>query len=98
MLGGAAASTTGPGRLSVSAPHQCRRNIGICLYEPADPMCIMNSNKAPELLLAYHLKTLRLPTFLCEHDKQAQFSAAGKTHIALGLGRRRAERDCRWPL
>lgn len=25
----------------------------------------------PELLLAHHLKTLRLPTFLREHDKQA---------------------------
>mgnify|MGYP003675492750 CR=1 FL=1 len=24
---------------------------------------------APELLLAHHLKTLRLPTFLREHDK-----------------------------
>jgi hypothetical protein len=27
---------------------------------------------APELLLAHHLKTLRLPTFLREHDKQAR--------------------------
>ena len=29
-------------------------------------------SKAPELLLARHLKTLRLPTFLREHDKQAR--------------------------
>jgi hypothetical protein len=27
---------------------------------------------APELLLANHLKTLRLPTFLREHDKLAR--------------------------
>jgi len=31
---------------------------------------------APELLLAHHLKTLRLPTFLREHDKQARLAAA----------------------
>jgi len=29
-------------------------------------------SKAPELLLAHHLKTLRLPIFLREHDKQAR--------------------------
>lgn len=28
---------------------------------------------APELLLANHLKTLRLPTFLREHDKLAGY-------------------------
>jgi hypothetical protein len=31
---------------------------------------------APELLLAHHLKTLRLPTYLREHDKQARICAA----------------------
>ena len=31
---------------------------------------------APEMLLAHHLKTLRLPTFLREHDKQARICAA----------------------
>jgi DNA replication protein DnaC len=31
---------------------------------------------APELLLAHHLKTLRLPTFLREYDKQARLAAA----------------------
>ncbi|MEM6939684.1 MAG: IS21-like element helper ATPase IstB [Pseudomonadota bacterium] len=37
---------------------------------------------APELLLAHHLKTLRLPTFLREHDKQARFCAAeGVDHV-----------------
>ena len=29
---------------------------------------------APELLLASHLKTLRLPTFLREHDKLGAFA------------------------
>ena len=37
---------------------------------------------APELLLAHHLKTLRLPTFLREHDKQASICAAeGLDHV-----------------
>ena len=37
---------------------------------------------APEILLANHLKTLRLPTFLREHDKQAKLCAAeGVDHV-----------------
>ena len=37
---------------------------------------------APELLLAHHLKTLRLPTFLREHDKQARICATeGVDHV-----------------
>ena len=37
---------------------------------------------APELLLANHLKTLRLPTFLREHDKLARICAAeGIDHV-----------------
>ena len=37
---------------------------------------------APEILLAHHLKTLRLPTFLREHDKQARICAAeGVDHV-----------------
>ena len=37
---------------------------------------------APQLLLAHHLKTLRLPTFLREHDKQARICAAeGLDHV-----------------
>lgn len=39
-------------------------------------------SKAPELLLSHHLKTLRLPTFLREHDKQAGICAAeGVDHV-----------------
>ena len=37
---------------------------------------------APELLLAHHLKTLRLRTFLREHDKLARICAAeGVDHV-----------------
>lgn len=37
---------------------------------------------APELLLAHQLKTLRLPTFLREHDKQARICAEeGVDHV-----------------
>ena len=40
------------------------------------------SSQAPELLLASHLKTLKLPTFLREHDKLArQCAAEGVDHI-----------------
>ena len=43
-------------------------------------------NEAPELLLAHHLKTLRLPTFLREflreYEKQARICAAeGVDHV-----------------
>ena len=39
-------------------------------------------NKAPELLMAQHLKTLRLPTFLCEYNKQARIcTAEGLDHV-----------------
>ena len=38
---------------------------------------------APQLLLAHHLKTLKLPTFLREHDKLArQCAAEGVDHTA----------------
>ncbi len=38
--------------------------------------------EAPQILLAHHLKTLKLPTFLREHDKQArQCAAEGLCHV-----------------
>jgi hypothetical protein len=38
----------------------------------------------PQLLLAHHLKTLRLPTFLREYDKLArQCAAEGSTMCAI---------------
>ena len=40
------------------------------------------SSQAPELLLASHLKTLKLPTFLREHDRLArQCASEGVDHI-----------------
>jgi DNA replication protein DnaC len=40
------------------------------------------SSDAPELLLSSHLKTLKLPTFLREHDKLArQCAAEGVDHV-----------------
>jgi DNA replication protein DnaC len=37
---------------------------------------------APELLLVNHLETLRLPTFLREHDRQGHICAAeGLDHV-----------------
>ena len=36
----------------------------------------------PQLLLAHHLKALKLPTFLREYDKQArQCAAEGVDHV-----------------
>ena len=36
----------------------------------------------PQVLLAHHLKKLRLPTFLSEHDKLSrQCAAEGKDHV-----------------
>jgi len=38
--------------------------------------------KAPQILLAHHLKTLKLPTFLREYEKQArQCAAEGLDHV-----------------
>jgi DNA replication protein DnaC len=42
---------------------------------------------APELLLAHHLMTFRLPTFLHEHDKQARICAAEGVDHARYLAR-----------
>jgi len=38
-------------------------------------------NDTPQLLLAHHLKALRLPTFLREYDKLAQQCAARASTI-----------------
>jgi DNA replication protein DnaC len=39
-------------------------------------------NEAPQILLSHHLKKLRLPTFLREHDKQARLCATeGVDHV-----------------
>ena len=37
---------------------------------------------APQILLHYHLKKLRLPTFMAEYEKQTrQCSSENKTHV-----------------
>ena len=39
-------------------------------------------NDAPEILLTHHLKALKLPTFLREHQKLArQCAAEGMDHV-----------------
>jgi len=49
----------------------------------------------PQLLLAHHLKTLRLPTFLREYDKLArQCAAEGSTMWGVTLRHRKSQR-CR---
>ncbi len=40
--------------------------------------------EAPEILLAHHLKTLKLPTFLREYDKLARHCAAEGLDHACG--------------
>ena len=39
-------------------------------------------NESPQILLAHHLKSLRLPTFLAQHDKLARLCATeGVDHL-----------------
>jgi DNA replication protein DnaC/transposase len=50
------------------------------VYEPVGGRRVMTDT--PQLLLAHHLKTLRLPTFLREYDKLArQCAAEGADHV-----------------
>ena len=50
------------------------------LYEPVGWRRVMTDT--PQLLLAHHLKTLKLPTFLREYDKLArQCAAEGADHV-----------------
>src|SRR5512134_3005825 len=63
-----------------SAARHCRQDLGRQLPVPGVGECRMN--EAPKLLLAHHLKTLKLPTVLREYDKVAQQSAAeGLDHV-----------------
>ena len=42
----------------------------------------VTTSGAPQILLAHHLKSLRLPTFLREHDKLSRLCAAeGVDHL-----------------
>jgi DNA replication protein DnaC/transposase len=65
--------------LSVSAAGPCGDDVGQDVPGPADGGGIMTD--APQLLLAHHLKALKLPTFLREYDKLArQCAAEGLDH------------------
>src|SRR5690606_9052250 len=82
MPGGAPPAPTGHGDLSLPAQGQSGDNIGALVHAAADRRSSGMSSQAPELLLASHLKTLKLPTFLREHDKLArQCAAEGVDHV-----------------
>src|SRR5471032_3257107 len=65
-------ATTAPRHddLSVSAASPCGDDVGQDVSGPADGGGIMTDT--PQLLLAHHLKALKLPTFLREYDKIAR--------------------------
>ena len=59
---------------------QCRDHVGGQLHVPAVGGCGMTDT--PKILLADHLKTLKLPTFLREYEKLArQCAAEGLDHV-----------------
>ena len=60
--------------LPVSAAGPCSDDVGQDVPGPADGGGIMTDT--PQLLLAHHLKALKLPTFLREYDKLARQCAA----------------------
>ncbi len=69
-----------PRCLPLSAAGKCRDNLGCQLDGPDDGGGRMT--EAPQILLAHHLKTLKLPTFLREYEKQArQCAAEGMDHV-----------------
>jgi transposase len=80
LPGREAAAEARPRRLSLPAARQCRDHLGGQLHVPAVGGCGMT--EAPKILLAHHLKTLKLPTFLREYDKLArQCAAEGLDHV-----------------
>jgi DNA replication protein DnaC/transposase len=75
-----AATEAGPRRLSLPAACQCRDDFGGQRHVAAVGGCGMTA--APKILLADHLKTLKLPTFLREYEKVArQCAAEGQDHV-----------------
>ena len=69
-----------PRRLPVSAEGHCRQDLGRQLHVPAVGRRGMTDR--PHILLAHHLKTLKLQTFLREYEKVArQCAAEGLDHV-----------------
>src|SRR4051812_25102205 len=72
------AAQAGPDGLPLPAAGHGRDHLGRSLHGPARPG---RMSEAPQVLLTHHLKALRLPTFLREHDKLArQCAAEGVAH------------------
>src|SRR5690606_25889828 len=72
MPGGAPTAASGPGLLSLPAESDGREDQGRVLHAAAVGRCRgRGMSDAPEILLAHHLKALKLPTFLREHQKLA---------------------------
>src|ERR1700692_2457446 len=66
--------------LSLSAAGACHDDVGQNLHELAGGSVVMTDT--PQLLLAHHLKALKLPTFLREYEKLArQCAAEGLDHV-----------------
>ena len=69
-----------PRRLSVSAARPGRDDVRQVVHEPA--VGARRMTDTPQVLLAHHLKTLKLPTFLREYDKIArQCASEGVDHV-----------------
>ena len=76
----APAAQARPGGLPLPAAGHGRDHLGRGLHDAARRGRVSD---APQLLLAHHLKALKLPTFLREHDKLArQCAAEGVDHTA----------------
>ncbi|MBH1973803.1 MAG: hypothetical protein I8H94_01870 [Rhodobacteraceae bacterium] len=79
FIAGYLAVTLG-GYVRVPAARRGRDHFGRDLHVPVVGDCGMTA--APKILLAHHLKTLKLPTFLREYDKLArQCAAEGQDHV-----------------
>src|ERR1019366_5480375 len=73
-------AAAGPRDPPLPAPGHGNDHLGPDLPEPAGGSSIVMSD-TPQVLLAHHLKALRLPTFLREYDKLAcQCAAEGVDH------------------
>ena len=76
----AAAAQAQPRRLSVSAARPGRDDVRQVVHEPA--VGARRMTDTPQVLIARHLKTLKLPTFLREYDKIArQCASEGVDHV-----------------